>query len=150
MGPVHALPAGGLTVTERDDLATQIHKLALVVAGLAGEVKAMGESRKTDYDHIIERIEQVNHRRRNTDTILEKAIGMLNEYPKPREILRLQDVVAKLPDGGDYDRLAGMVEDIGRVARATEISLAKLTVLTTAGGTVGAALVTVARAIAGG
>jgi len=93
---VHRLPVGGLTVTEREDLATQIHRLALTVAGLAGEVKAMREASKTDYDHLVERIGEVNHKRRSTDAALEKAIDLLREYPKPKQIEDLQDDVESL------------------------------------------------------
>jgi hypothetical protein len=93
---VHALPNGGLTVADVNGLHEALHRLELVVAGLAGEVKAMSESRKTDYDHLIERIGEVNHKRRSTDAALEKAIDLLREYPKPKHIEDLQADVESL------------------------------------------------------
>ena len=106
MGAVVQLQAGGLTVTERADLADRIQELAITVAGLAGEVKAMREARQTDYDHLIERIEQANHRRRTTDATLEKAIELLHAYPKPSTIEALIVEVDQLQ--GWRQRMVGM------------------------------------------
>ena len=85
-----------MSVDESREFTERLHHLALVVAELSGKVEALVGQSKTNYDHLVEKVEQVNHRRRNTDATLEKAVDLLHEYPKPHVIDELIEDVEGL------------------------------------------------------
>lgn len=144
-------------MTDGGQTSDAIHRIELALERLDGRMAALSELKALDHRRIEERIDNESHSRRKTDQTANLILDRLEKIPDKEDYDRLTAAVASLtakvdtlPTRSDYERLKSDLKETDTIARANQISVAKLGALLSAASGAGGVVVVIGQRILGG